>query len=77
MTFARIFIVFAFHIVIIISIIAINKAVSGYSINEVSSASVMYNPINIFTYIGGVSIVAISTFIDHISIKKKRGALNE
>jgi len=51
-------------------LIAIDKAASGYGLTDTSAASVVFSPINIFSYLGGVSIIAVSTVIAHISFKR-------
>lgn len=70
LTFARILVMFLFHIGIIIGVIAIDKAFHGYGLTGASAMSAVYEPINIFSYLGGVSIVSISTIIAHISFKR-------
>ena len=70
LTFARIIVMYLFHIGIIIGVVAIDKAFHGYGLTEASQMSDVYSPINIFRYLGGVSIVSISTIIAHISFKR-------
>jgi len=70
-TSLRIVSMYAIHIGIIIAIVAIDKSYHGYGLMDNTQTSVVYDPINIFSYLGGVSIIAISTLISHF---KKKGS---
>lgn len=53
-----------------ISIIAIDRSVNGHSFTS-GPISDMYSPINLFTYIGGVSLILISTLVAQFLSRKE------
>ena len=53
-----------------ISIIAIDRSVNGHSFIS-GPISDMYSPINLFTYIGGVSLILISTLVAQFLSRKE------
>jgi hypothetical protein len=59
------------QIVFFVFIIIVNRRWNGYKIFE-GSISTIYAPINIFTYLSGISIMWISIFISHSIYKKER-----
>ena len=61
---------FIFHGGIFISIIAINNVSNGHSFAK-GGISDMISPINIFTYIGGVSIIFLSTLVIQFLSRKE------
>ena len=71
----RLISIYVIHISIIIAIIAIDKAYHGFGITGGTEISDVYKPINIFSYLGGVAVVAISTII--AGLPSKKGKSNE
>ena len=53
-----------------IAVMAIDKSVNGYSLFEGSIES-LYKPINIFTYLGGISLIFISTLVAQFLSRKE------
>ena len=60
-----------FQSLILILIILINNWVNGYNFMEGNLNDMLY-PINIFTYIGGISLIFVSTLIVQITCKNIR-----
>ena len=69
----RFYISLALQAGLFISIIAIDRSVNGHSFTD-GTISDMYSPINLFTYIGGVSLILISTLV--AQFLSREGRLN-
>ena len=72
MTYIRIFILYILHIVAIIVLIYINKSQSNLSFWGSRGMHSLYEPINIFTYMGAILVIPISTLIAHLPSRKER-----
>ena len=68
---ARFYINLAIQGGLFIAVIAIDKSCNGHSFTG-GHISDMYSPINIFTYIGGVSLILISTLVAQ-TLSRKEG----
>ena len=71
LTYVRLIITFLLQIALFIAIIAVDKNASGIGFWDKDINSLM-GPISFFTYLGGVGIIAFSTFVAHFLIKKGR-----
>lgn len=72
MNYVRIFILYVLHIIAIIILIWVDNNESKLTILGRKGMESLYEPINIFTYIGAIAVIPISTFIAHIPSKKGR-----
>lgn len=72
MTYIRVFILYVLHIISIIVLIYINKNQSGLSFWGSRGMDSLYEPINIFTYMGAIIVIPISTLIANLSSKQER-----
>ena len=59
------------QVIFLIILIVVNKKINGYSLFD-GPISTIYGPINLFTYLGGISILWISIFFTY-SIYQKKG----
>lgn len=56
---------------LLIAVIAINRISHGHTLISGGHITEMYSPINIFTYIGGVSLILISTLVAQLLSRKE------
>ncbi len=57
------------HAIFFILVVVIDKHFSGVSFSD-RNINVMYSPINVFTYIGGIGIIVVATLVAHTLHKK-------
>jgi len=69
LTSLRIFIVFGLHILFFFGLIAIDMHESGTRIFK-GGVNTLYSPINIFTYLGGLGVIALATIASLVWKKK-------
>ncbi len=69
MTYVRLFTTLLLQAGLFIALVALNKHMHGIGFWD-KGIKVLLDPINIFTYLGGVGIIAFSTFVAHFLIKK-------
>ena len=68
--FVKIWAVLTFHALYLLTLITINSYFSNGKIWELSISSIV-NPINFFTYLFGISLIPIGSFIWAISTRKE------
>ncbi|WKX02816.1 hypothetical protein [Candidatus Mycoplasma mahonii] len=71
LTLFRVIITFLFQAILFIGIILINKRAHGINLWSGRDLNIMFSPINLFTYLSGVGIIAISTFAASMPIFTK------